>query len=85
MRNGSKLIIIAGLLMMLGCDNAATDVTGDTVTMRRLTAQQYHNAIEDTFGKAIEVAGRFEPDNRRDGLNALGASLVAVTPSGFDQ
>ena len=85
MRNGSKLIIIASLLMMLGCDNAATDVTGGTVTMRRLTAQQYRNAIEDTFGKAIEVAGRFEPDNRRDGLNALGASLVAVTPSGFEQ
>jgi len=53
--------------------------------MRRLTAEQYGNAIEDTFGSAVEVAGRFEPDSRRDGLNALGASLVAVTPSGFEQ
>jgi hypothetical protein len=53
--------------------------------MRRLTPEQYHNAIQDTFGGAVEVAGRFEPDSRRDGLNALGASLVAVTPSGFEQ
>lgn len=85
MRTLSKLVIFAGLLSLLGCDTGGADATGGPVTMRRLTAEQYRNAIEDTFGKRVEVSGRFEPDSRRDGLNALGASLVAVTPSGFEQ
>ena len=53
--------------------------------MRRLTPEQYRHAIEDTFGSAVEVAGRFEPDSRRDGLNALGTAFVSVTPSGLEQ
>ncbi len=53
--------------------------------MRRLTPEQYRHAIEDAFGSAVEVAGRFEPDSRRDGLNALGTAFVSVTPSGFEQ
>lgn len=53
--------------------------------MRRLTPEQYRHAIEDTFGSAVEVAGRFEPESRRDGLNALGTAFVSVTPSGFEQ
>lgn len=73
------------LLLLFGCGESGTDATGGPLTMRRLTAEQYRNAIEDAFGSEIEVAGRFEPDTRRDGLNALGASLVAVTPSGFEQ
>lgn len=84
MRNGLLLLIFAGVLLS-GCDTGGTDATGGPVTMRRLTADQYRNAIEDTFGSQVEVSGRFEPDNRRDGLNALGASLVAVTPSGLEQ
>ncbi len=81
----NRLLVMAVVLTLLGCGNSDTSVTGGPVAMRRLTAEQYRNAIEDTFGAAIAVAGRFEPDNRRDGLNALGASLVAVTPSGFEQ
>ncbi len=53
--------------------------------MRRLTPEQYRNAVGDLFGAMIDVSGRFEPDNRRAGLNAIGTSLVAVTPSGFEQ
>jgi hypothetical protein len=85
MHNGLRLILAAVFLLLLGCGRADPNTTGGPVAMRRLTAEQYGNAIEDTFGSAVEVAGRFEPDNRRDGLNALGASLVAVTPSGFEQ
>ena len=85
MRNGLRLVITTGLLLLVGCDNVATDATGGPVAMRRLTPAQYTNAVEDAFGKSVQVAGRFEPDSRRDGLNALGASLVAVTPSGFEQ
>jgi hypothetical protein len=85
MVNVSRLMIAAALLSLLGCGNADPSATGGPVAMRRLTADQYRNAIADAFGSAVEVAGRFEPDNRREGLNALGASLVAVTPSGFEQ
>jgi hypothetical protein len=53
--------------------------------MRRLSPEQYRHAIADVFGPDIEVAGRFEPDNRREGLNAIGSSHVTVTPSGFEQ
>jgi len=88
MYKGSKLVIVGALLALLallGCDNAGTDAVGGPVGMRRLTAVQYGNAIEDAFGSAVVVAGRFEPDSRREGLNAIGAALVAVTPSGFEQ
>jgi len=53
--------------------------------MRRLTEAQYRNAIEDVFGPGIELAGRFEPENRRDGLIALGSSRATITSSGFEQ
>jgi hypothetical protein len=78
-------VIIAAALLVAGCGNSDPGVTGGPLALRRLTPEQYRSAIEDTFGSAVEVAGRFEPENRRDGLNALGASLVAVTPSGFEQ
>jgi hypothetical protein len=85
MPNVFTVLLVAAVLLLGGCGNSDTSVTGGPLAMRRLTPEQYHNAIEDTFGTAVEVAGRFEPDSRRDGLNALGASLVAVTPSGFEQ
>ena len=85
MRKAFQAVVGACLLSLLGCDNTATDAIGGPVAMRRLTAEQYTNVIKDTFGPSIDVAGRFEPDSRRNGLNALGASLVSVTPSGFEQ
>lgn len=59
--------------------------TGNTATMRRLTEAQYRNVIADVFGPGIEIAGRFEPDDRVEGLIALGSARVAVTASGFEQ
>ena len=85
MRKTFQAVIGAGFISLLGCGDTATDAIGGPVSMRRLTAEQYTNVITDTFGPAIDVAGRFEPDSRRNGLNALGASLVSVTPSGFEQ
>lgn len=73
------------VLLFSACADTDPGATGGPLAMRRLTPEQYRNAIADTFGSGVEVAGRFEPDTRRDGLNALGASRVAVTPSGFEQ
>lgn len=53
--------------------------------MRRLTEAQYRATIADVLGPDLVVAGRFEPDNRRDGLLAVGASFVSVTAAGFEQ
>jgi len=53
--------------------------------VRRLSQEQYRNIIADVFGPTIKVGGRFEPDIRRDGLLAVGASAVSVTASGLEQ
>lgn len=53
--------------------------------LRRLTQAQYRQAIADVFGPDIKVVGRFEPDLRVEGLLALGASAVSVTPGGLEQ
>lgn len=79
------LFLIALLLPMMGCDSGDPTAPGGPIAMRRLTPEQYRNAIYDVFGSSIDVAGRFEPDSRRAGLNAVGTSLVSVTPSGFEQ
>lgn len=55
------------------------------LAMRRLTEAQYRASIADVLGADLVVAGRFEPDNRRDGLLAVGASFVSVTGAGFEQ
>jgi hypothetical protein len=56
----------------------------DAVT-RRLSQEQYRQVVADLFGPSIKVGGRFEPDIRRDGLLALGASQVSVTASGLEE
>ena len=55
------------------------------LAMRRLTEAQYRASIADVLGADLAIAGRFEPDNRRDGLLAVGASFVSVTGAGFEQ
>ncbi len=77
--------VLAIILPLVGCDRGVPDAQGGPVAMRRLTPAQYRNAIADVFGAEIEVAGRFEPDSRRSGLNAVGTSLVTVSPSGLEQ
>jgi hypothetical protein len=88
-RIGRHLLLVLVLTstgLGLGCGSeGAPQSEGGPVAMRRLTESQYRNAIADVFGSEIEIAGRFEPDNRRDGLIAVGSALVSVTPSGFEQ
>jgi hypothetical protein len=79
------LPLVLGCLAM-GCEGgAAPSVVGGPVAMRRLTEAQYRRAIADVFGPEIEIAGRFEPDGRRDGLVAVASAFVTITPSGFEQ
>jgi hypothetical protein len=52
---------------------------------RRLTAQQFRNGIAATFGPEILVRGRLEPDQRVDGLVAVGSGRASISPAGFAQ
>ena len=50
--------------------------------MRRLTEQQYRNAIADIFGEEIQVAGRMEPIARLPHeLQVDGVSRIGVSPA----
>lgn len=54
-------------------------------TFRRLSEDQYKRSIAQIFGPEITVPGRFEPPVREEGLLAIGASHVIVTPAGLEQ
>jgi len=55
-------------------------------SMRRLTEQQYRNAIADIFGEDIQVAGRMDPVLRLPHeLQVVGVSRIAVSPAGLEE
>jgi hypothetical protein len=55
------------------------------VATRRVNELQYSHAIADNVGPAIKVEGRFEPELRKDGLLAIGASEASISDAGFAQ
>ena len=67
-----------------GVSEGFSDAGGPPV-MRRLTRSQFEQVITDIFGSTIELGGRFEPDQRENGLLAVGAGKVSVTTSGLQQ
>ena len=66
------LATATALLLLLGCGDTGTGATGGPVAMRRLTAEQYRNAIEDTFGSSRRSGRRFEPE-----AGAMGSMRLA--------
>ncbi len=79
-------IVLAAILALSGCGPAdAPPTQGGPPGMRRLTETQYRQAVADIFGVDIKITGRFEPDLRKGGLLAVGASDVSVTRTGFEQ
>lgn len=85
---------IAALLMSLPCAfspqafAAKAQVAADATQMvatRRLTESQYKHTIADIFGNDIVIKGRFEPERREDGLLAIGAGMLSISASGFEQ
>jgi hypothetical protein len=55
------------------------------VAMRRVNESQYRQTIADLFGGDIEIAGRFEPDQRREGLLAIGSADLSISAGGIEQ
>ena len=63
----------------------AVQVDAGPVALRRLTAEQFGRSIHDVLGEHITVPSRIDPDDRRAGLLAVGATFAGVTPSGFEK
>ena len=85
MRRFVKLSICGVVLALGACEPAEPEVKGAPPDMRRLTEAQYQNVIADVFGIDVEVAGRFDPLLRTQGLVALGAREARITPTGFER
>ena len=85
-------LALAGACMTLGLSIAFSGARADEThadtppsQIRRLTESQYRSVIADVFGPDIKIVGRFEPDLRIDGLQAVGTSAVSVTAAGLEQ
>jgi hypothetical protein len=65
--------------------SAVASSAGGPALMRRLTQDQYRNIVADVFGSTIKLGGRFEPDNRTDGLIAIGSGKASITAAGLEQ
>lgn len=81
-----RILILALVAPLLGsCSESEPETLGATPDMRRLTSAQYQHIIHDIFGDHVEIAGRFDPLVRTDGLFAIGARQAPVTPKGFEE
>ncbi len=63
----------------------AAPVESDVVAMRRLTSEQYQSIISNVFGPRVKIVGKFDQLVRINGLFAVGAAKVNMSPAGFEQ
>ena len=87
-----RMLFVSGLSLaaLAGCEGSggsspAIEVDAGPVALRRLTAEQFERSIHDALGEHITVPSRIDPDDRREGLFAVGSSFASVTPSGFEK
>jgi hypothetical protein len=75
------------IALATGCSGSSpsVEVEAGPVALRRLTAEQYERSVHDVLGAHITVPSRIDPDDRRDGLLAVGAAFAGITPSGFEK
>ena len=82
---GQIACVAAAIFALTACGESEPQTSGAPPDMRRLTSEQYRNVIHDVFGEHVEIASRFDPLVRTDGLFAVGASKAIITPSGFEK
>jgi len=68
-----------------GSAGASTEPAIGPLAFRRLTSDQYASSIHDVLGQAIDVPERIDEDDRRAGLNAVGATFAGITASAFEK
>jgi hypothetical protein len=78
-------LLFAGAPQIAIAANAVAPTDVPDVVTRRLTSDQYRQAILDAFGPTVKVGGRFDPDVREGGLVAIGASRVSITATGMER
>jgi hypothetical protein len=86
--DGRFFVAILVLIAVSACNGSSSsgiEVDAGPVALRRLTAEQFARSIHDVLGDHITVPSRIDPDDRRAGLLAVGASFASVTPSGFEK
>ena len=85
-------LLLAAALLSIGLAACSSGDAGPSVrvdagpiALRRLTAEQFERSIHDVLGDHIIVPSRIDPDDRREGLLAVGSSFAGVTPSGLEK
>ena len=63
-------------------ESASSDA--EMATSLLMSPSQYRQTIVDIFGHSIRIEGRFEPEQRDQGLLAIGARTSNVNDSGFE-
>ena len=71
--------------VLAACGPSEPKTAGAPAGFRQLSEAQYRNIVADVFGPDIQIAGAFAPIPRTDGLMAVGAGRVAITPSAFER
>ena len=79
------LAVIAPVEDVTAKSTAAPSVAAAPPGFRRLNEAQYIRSVEQIFGPAIKVPGRFDPPLREQGLLAIGDATVTVSASGIEQ
>jgi hypothetical protein len=85
---GRIVLLAAGIAVALTPAMRAAGPEGDQqqTGMRRLTQEQYRNAIGDIFGDDIQIAGRMDPIVRPPhGLQIMDVSRIAVSRAGGEE
>ena len=59
MRQRSRLLTAVALLATLGCSDSDPNATGGPIAMRRLTAEQFAQAMQDSI---VPSAGAATPE-----------------------
>ena len=82
------MLAAVSLVTGAGCSGSSSptvDVDAGPVALRRLTSEQYERSVHDVLGSHITVPSRLDPDDRREGLLAVGSTFAGITPSGFEK
>src|SRR5215472_6993572 len=78
---------IVGVLSLSVAVSAPTGAAADSsemATSLRLSPTQYRQTIADVFGRSIKIDGRFEPEQRDQGLLAIGARTANIGDNGLE-
>jgi hypothetical protein len=73
------------LWMSPAAASAAADGAAALPLSLRITPGEYRQSIADIFGPGIAITGRFEPEERDEGLLAVGARSASISADGMER